>query len=84
MLRGYSNYLIRSSGKDDTGETSLHLAAKSGHYDVCRWLLSEGYFSSPEDYLDYTGHCPLVATITGVADLQIIAISAGTTVGRKV
>jgi len=77
-LQHHHSYLIRSSRKDDTGETCLHLAAKNGHYDVCRWLLSEGYFSSPEDYLDYTGHCPLVAAITGVADLQIIAMILAT------
>lgn len=77
-LLHHHSYLIRSSRMRDTGETCLHLAAKNGHYDVCRWLLSEGYFSSPEDYLDSTGHCPLVAAIAGVADPQVIAMILAT------
>jgi hypothetical protein len=77
-LLHHHSYLIRSSRRHDTGETCLHLAAKNGHYDVCRWLVSEGYFSSPEEYLDSTGHCPLIAAIAGVAEPKVIAMILAT------
>mmetsp|Transcript_3176 Transcript_3176/g.4744 ORF Transcript_3176/g.4744 Transcript_3176/m.4744 type:complete len:642 (-) Transcript_3176:117-2042(-) len=67
---------IRSARLEDTGETCLHLAAKNGHYDVCKWLISEGYFSAAaiSCYRDNLGRCPLTAAIAGKADPKVIAI----------
>jgi Ankyrin repeats (3 copies) len=31
------------SARDDQGRTSLHLAARAGHFQTCRWLLTEAF-----------------------------------------
>lgn len=37
------------SAKDRDGRTCLHLAAVGGHYQTCRWLLTEALMSRGED-----------------------------------
>lgn len=57
------SYSIIPSSKDARGRSCLHVAAMSGHIQVCRWLLSEANLSSSP--LDLDGKSALDLAMAG-------------------
>jgi 2-polyprenyl-6-methoxyphenol hydroxylase-like FAD-dependent oxidoreductase len=46
------------SARDGRGMSCLHVAVSGGHYETCRWLLTE-VFSTAAELVDATGQTPL-------------------------
>lgn len=63
---------ICSAKLDITGETTLHLAAKSGCYHTVRWLLSETCVNV--NALDNAKKTPLDTVRDGVVDARIVEL----------
>jgi 2-polyprenyl-6-methoxyphenol hydroxylase-like FAD-dependent oxidoreductase len=71
---------IRIAKDDKTQETCLHLAAKSGCYHTCKWLLSEA--SVDVNAIDSNGHSPLDAAKIG-GNPQIVSLISKLTENSK-
>ncbi len=64
---------IQNAKDNVTQETCLHLAAKGGHYDTCKWLISEACLLS--DAIDCSKQTPLhKATTSG--EMKVITLIA--------